>query len=235
MEIPDKNIVITGGQGNLGRALARALRSHGAHVYSFDRTAEESTSFALDVTREDQVQTALQEIGRVDILINCAGEIYSEPIYNPLGKQFRRHRRESWDRVLSANLTSTFTMCSLVAELMASQRINGLMINFSSVAAQGNTGQAAYSSAKAAVEAFTRVLAKELGTLKIRAVAIAPGFIDTPSTHHALNPDTLAYWIRQTPLRRLGKVEDIVKTVLYIIDCDHITGCTVAVDGAVVL
>ncbi|MDL2284127.1 SDR family oxidoreductase [Oxalobacter sp. OttesenSCG-928-P03] len=231
MDIYGKNILITGGLGDFGAAIARALKDAGGKIFIFDiRDSNDPFVFNVDVTDETAVAEALQKIDRIDILINCAGEIYSEPLINVMKKT--RHKRESWDRVISRNLTSCFNMSVQVAQKMSSKRVRGVIINFSSISAKGNAGQAAYSAAKAGTEALTRVIAKEMGMFGIRAVSIAPGFIDTPSTREALNEGLVDYWVRETPLRKLGQVDDIINTVKYIIECDHITGCTIAVDGA---
>lgn len=233
MEIKDKNILITGGLGGFGLALARALKDLGANIFIFDiKKSDEFECFEVDVTNELQVQQALAKIEKIDILINCAGEIYSEPFINVMSKGDKKHSRDSWDRIINNNLTSAFNMSVQVSEKMAAKRTKGLIINFSSISANGNAGQVAYSSAKAGIEAMTKVIAKEMGMFKIRAVAIAPGFIDTPSTRKAMTDAMLDYWIKQTPMRKLGQIEDIVETVKYIITCDHLSGCTIALDGA---
>lgn len=233
MEIKDKNILITGGLGGFGLALARVLRDLGANIFIFDiQISDEFKCFQVDVTDEIQVKNALSNIEKVDILINCAGEIYSEPFIKAMSKDDKKHARTSWDRIINNNLTAAFNMSVQVSEKMAAKRTKGLIINFSSISAQGNVGQVAYSSAKAGVEAMTKVIAKEMGMFKIRAVAIAPGFIDTPSTRKAMTEAMLDYWIKQTPMRKLGQIEDIIETVKYIIKCDHLSGCTIAVDGA---
>lgn len=233
MEIKDKNIIITGGLGGFGLALAKSLKNLGANIFIFDiQKSDEFKCFQVDVTDENQVKDALSEIEKIDILINCAGEIYSEPFINAIAKSDKKHSRASWDRIINNNLTSAFNMSVQVCEKMAAKRTKGLIINFSSISAQGNAGQIAYSSAKAGVEAMTKVIAKEMGMFKIRAVAIAPGFIDTPSTRKAMTEGMLDYWVKQTPLRKLGQIEDIIETVKYIIACDHLSGCTIAVDGA---
>ena len=92
-------------------------------------------------------------------------------------------------------------------------------------------GQAAYSAAKAGVEALTKVQAKELGMFKIRANAVAPGFIGTPSTNNALSDSMVDYWKKQTPLRKLGTVEDINKTIMFIIENDYLSGTVIDVNG----
>jgi 3-oxoacyl-[acyl-carrier protein] reductase len=233
MEIKGKNIIITGGLGAFGNAIADALTLLDANIFIFDLcTNKKYTCFQVDVSDETQVADALKNIEKIDILINCAGEIYSEMFINFMAKGDKKHSRGSWDRIVNNNLTSVFNMSVQAAEKMISKRTKGLIINFSSISARGNAGQAAYASAKAGVEAMTKVIAKELGMFKIRVVAIAPGFIDTDSTRKSLSESTLDYWLKQTPLRELGKVEDIVKTVEYIIKCDYLSGCTINVDGA---
>jgi 3-oxoacyl-[acyl-carrier protein] reductase len=237
MDISGKNIIVAGGRGALGAAVASDLADAGAEVFIFDIggpcSSDPPNYFQVDLADDEAVAVALKKIPRVDVLVNCAGEIYSEPLVNVLKKS--HHGRDSWDRVLRANLTTAFVLGSQVAQKMASQRIKGLIINFTSISARGNAGQAAYSAAKAGAEALTLVLAKELGPLKIRAVAIAPGFIDTPSTHRSLNPGLIEHWVRETPLRRLGDLADIIKAVRFAIDCDHLTGHTLAVDGGLII
>ncbi len=232
MDIKDKNILITGGLGGFGLPLAQALKDLGANIFIFDiNKSDEFQCFQVDVTDEERIKQALEQIDKVDVLINCAGEIYSEPFINVMSKDDKKHSRSNWDRIINNNLTSTFNMSVQVAEKMATKRTKGVIINFSSVSAKGNAGQAAYSAAKAGVEAMTKVIAKELGVFKVRAVTIAPGFIDTPSTRSAMSEAVLDNWIKQTSLKKLGKVEDIIETVKYIIACDHLTGCTINVDG----
>ena len=234
MDIKGLNILITGGLGNFGSNIASKLEEAGANIYIFDVVdSDKQNTFKVDVCDEKEVEEALNKIERVDVLINCAGEIYSEPFINFFKKE--RHQRSSWDRIINNNLTSCFNMSLQVAQKMASKRTKGVIINFSSISAQGNAGQAAYSAAKAGIEALTKVIAKEMGMFKIRCCALAPGFIDTPSTRKALSEGTIDYYIKQTPLRKLGEVDDIVKTIKYIIETDFISGCTIPVDGALTI
>lgn len=229
MDIKEKKIIITGGLGSFGLPLARELSSLGADVIVFDiQKNNEFKCFQVDVTDEEQVKIALAEIETVDVLINCAGEIYSEPFINFMSREDKKHSRANWDRIINNNLTSAFNVGVQVAEKMVNKRTKGVIINFSSVSAMGNAGQIAYSSAKAGIETMTRVIvsipetitlviAKELGVFKIRAVAVAPGFIDVPSTRNAMTEGVIDKWIKQTPLNKLGTIEDIIETVKYII------------------
>ncbi len=234
MEIKGKTILITGGLGSLGGGIADALKKCGANIIVFDRINDPGhNAFQVDVTNETEIEAALQKIEKVDVLINCAGEIYSEPFINVMKKQ--RHGKDTWDRVLNNNLNSCFLMNSQVAEKMALSRTKGVIINFSSISAQGNMGQAAYSAAKAGIEALTRVMAKELGMFQIRVCAVAPGFIETPSTKAALSDSLIDHWKKQTPLRKLGQMEDIISTMKYIIETDYLSGAVIHIDGGLTI
>lgn len=234
MEIKGKNVLITGGLGCLGNGIAESLKTAGANIFIFDCVkSDQMNVFQVDVTDMAEVRNVLKEIEKIDVLINCAGEIYSEPIVNMLKKEI--HGMESWNRVINSNLTSCFVMSTCVAEKMISTRTKGVMINFSSVSAKGNMGQAAYSAAKAGIESFTKVAAKELGMFKIRVCAMAPGFIETPSTKEALSEAMIDHWKKQTPLRKLGQMEDINSTVKYIIETDYLSGAVICVDGGLTI
>jgi 3-oxoacyl-[acyl-carrier protein] reductase len=152
MDIFRKNIIVAGGHGAIGTAVAADLSAAGAVIYVLDLAGTDSSGsnhgeppdspptnfFQIDLANDDQVEQALAQIPRVDILINCVGEIYSEPLVNILKNV--RHGRDSWDRILKANLTTAFVLSSQVAQKMVSQRVKGLIINFSSIAARGNAG-----------------------------------------------------------------------------------------------
>jgi 3-oxoacyl-[acyl-carrier protein] reductase len=245
MEIAGKAVVVAGGAGHLGRAVVDALLARGAHVAVIDRdpagaarfTDGEVSYHAADAALEDETAAALDaataRLGGLDALVNCAGLIHSEPVVNLLRPERRRHGLDSWNLVVRANLTTAFVLGSLTAERMAVTRTKGVIVNLSSVAAAGNAGQSAYSAAKAGLEALTVAWGKELGLLGIRVVAIAPGFVDTPSTHETLGPGLVKDWIRKTPLRRLGSTDAISGAVLFALENDFVTGCTIRVDGGV--
>jgi 3-oxoacyl-[acyl-carrier protein] reductase len=245
MEIAGKAVVVAGGAGHLGRAVADALLARGARVAVIDRDpagaarfADSAVSYhAADAALEDETAAALDaaaaRLGGFDALVNCAGLIHSEPVINLLRPERRRHGLDSWNTVLRANLTTAFVLGSLAAERMALARIKGVIVNLSSVAAAGNAGQSAYSAAKAGLEALTVAWSKELGLLGIRVVAIAPGFVDTPSTHDTLGVGLVKDWVRKTPLRRLGSTESVSGAVFFALENDFVTGCTIRVDGGV--
>jgi len=239
MDVADKTVIVAGGNGSLGSVIAADLIRRGARVASIDLhppVAGGSTFFAqADVADEEAVTAALDAIaetfGTVHALVNCAGSIHSEPLVNLMAAGRRRHQRSTWDSVLRGNLTTTFVLGAAVAERMAASRTKGVIVNFSSIAAAGNAGQSAYAAAKAGVEALTAVWARELGPLGIRVVAIAPGFVDTPSTRAALAESTLEDLKRRTPLRRLASAQHIADAVAFAIENDFVSGRTLAVDG----
>ncbi len=196
-------------------------------------------AWACDVTDPVAVDAAIQAIFdsgfEPDVLINNAGIIHSEPLVNMLSRGERSHSRESWRHVMSANLDSVFFVTSRVVDRMLAKRTKGIVISISSISANGNPGQSAYSAAKAGVNALTRTWAKELGGMGLRFAAIAPGFIDTPSTRAALSEAAITRLQQQIPLRRLGDLESIYLAARHIIENDYLTGTVLEVDGGLVI
>ncbi|MCL4127296.1 UNVERIFIED_CONTAM: hypothetical protein GTU68_056681 [Idotea baltica] len=117
---------------------------------------------------------------------------------------------------------------------MIMTRTKGVIINISSISARGNAGQSAYSAAKAGLESMTVVWAKELGSFGIRCVAVAPGFMNTESTNDAVTQEVLDHVKKETPIRRLGKAEDIADAVKFVIQSDYMNGKTLQIDGGLV-
>ena len=136
---------------------------------------------------------------------------------------------DDWNEVINTNLTGVFRVTKLVAKGMLKQRW-GRVINISSIAGiMGNPGQTNYSASKAAVDAFTRSLAKELGSRNITVNSIAPGFIETDMTEGILDKSI----IDKIPLKRAGTVEDVTSLVNFLCsdESNYITGQTLVVDG----
>lgn len=249
MDLSGRNAIVTGGVRGLGRAVVESLVGRGANVtvFDLDRTGLAELASALpgvstavcDVSDELQVESALQEFHErakvAHVLVNNAGIIHSAPLLKMAKGGLERYATSDWNKVISTNLTSVFLMTSRVAERMVVTRTRGVIVNISSISAGGNPGQTAYSAAKAGVEALTATWARELGVFGIRTVAIAPGFVGTDSTRTALSETVLQELVSRVPLRRLGKAEEIAKTVLFAIDNDFVNGKTIPVDGGLVL
>jgi 3-oxoacyl-[acyl-carrier protein] reductase len=139
---------------------------------------------------------------------------------------------EDWDTVIDTNLKGVFLVTKAAVKPMLKQR-KGKIINISSVMGLiGSVGQANYCSSKAGVIGFTRSLAKEVGARNIQVNAVAPGFIETAMTH-SLKDDYRDQILKSIPAGRLGTVEDIAETVLFLASSasDYITGQTLTVDG----
>jgi len=234
--------LVTGGASGLGLAITQELLGEGAKVAVFDRDVnalnrlpQEVFGFIVDVTQPKMVNKAVNEMvaqhGPVEILINNAGVIFSEPFVNLTNPSELMHDYSRFRDSLTLNMDSVFIMTRAVVEQMVKNRIGGVIVNISSISANGNEGQVAYSSAKAAVNAMTVTLAKELGRWGIRCNAVAPGFIDTESTHLALSSSALKHVEDNTPLRRLGTAVDVAKAVRSLIENDFINGEILRVDG----
>lgn len=249
MEIEGKNVIVTGGANGIGRFLVEAFHDKGATVGAFDIDAAglddlKSSLPGLDVRTCDVTDHAkaeaavadfFEEHGRIDILINNAGYIYSSPLIKFGMKGVEKHDPAMWDKVISLNLSSVFNMSVHVVEKMMTKRTKGVIVNISSVSAAGNIGQVAYSAAKAGINAMTMTMAKELGMMGIRCVAIAPGFIETHSTKDALSDEVLKEWVRKVPLNRMGTGEEIVKGVFSVIENDYFNGKVFEIDGGLIL
>lgn len=250
MKVSGAKILVTGGGSGIGRFLAEQLLNASAEVGVLERDAARCDelhtasggriqTWLCDVTDPDAVDAALHSVFDSgfdpDVLINNAGIIHSEPLVNMLSRSDRAHSRESWRRVIAADLDSVFFVTSRVVDRMLAKRRKGVVISISSIAARGNPGQSAYAAAKAGVNALTHTWAKELGGLGLRFAAIAPGFIDTPSTRAALSEANLARLQQQIPLRRLGDLESVYLAARHIIENDYLTGTVLEVDGGLVI
>lgn len=249
MELRGKKVIVTGGVRGLGRAMVDKLIENEATVTVFDlnvaglgELSRQQTSLncvECDVSDYEQVRLAMdqyhQRFGVADILINNAGILYSEPLVRITPTGVARHDPVMWNKVLAADLNSVFYMTSCVVERMITTRTKGVIVNISSVSAAGNTGQSAYSAAKAGVNALTAVWAKELSPMGVRVVGVAPGFTETESTKEAVSEATLREIVKRVPLRRLGKPEEIAEGVLSAIGNDFFNGKVLELDGGLII
>jgi len=245
--LEDRVAIVTGGSRGIGRAIATELARRGAAVvvnYRQDGEAAaavvaeiesaggRAVGFQADVSELTQaqalVEAAIQTYGRLDILVNNAGTTRDQVIL--------MMSEEDWDTVIRVNLKSLYNTCKAAARPMVRQR-SGRIINITSVVGiAGQGGQTNYAAAKAGVIGFTKSLAKELGPRGITVNAVAPGLIPTDLT--ASLPEELRQKaIEQTPLRRLGRAEEIAWAVAFLAsdEAAFITGVTLPVDGGLVM
>jgi 3-oxoacyl-[acyl-carrier protein] reductase len=246
LELEGAVALVTGGAKGLGLAIATHLQEQGAKIIVADLDAEALTVLpvkmegcVLDVTRLDDAKTVVKGLverhGRIDVLVNNAGVIYSEPMVNIMNPSGMMHNLDSFRKSITANLDSVFIMTSAVVEQMVMRRTKGIIVNISSISAGGNEGQTAYSAAKAGVNAMTATWSKELGKLGIRCNAVAPGFIDTDSTRNALNESTIKHILSNTPLSRLGNAEEVAQAVASVITNDFMNGVVLNINGGLTI
>jgi len=229
--------VVTGAASGIGRASAVLLGAAGAAVLCADLDAagaeataaqlEEAGSRALarrvDVTVPGEVDAvvaeAVAELGRLDVMANVAGIIVQAPVVD--------FDDDAFDRIMAVNLRGVFRGCRAAARVMSAQG-SGSIVNMASAAIDTpSPGLAGYGMAKAAVVQLTRVLATEMGPLGVRVNAVAPGFVETAMTgRRYTSPDgavdethrqaVLDAVARSTPLRTVGRPQDIAHAVLYL-------------------
>jgi 3-oxoacyl-[acyl-carrier protein] reductase len=244
MKLSDTKILITGGGRGIGNFIARGILSKVSKVIILDNDEKLLQSipdldnllkYPCDVTDEAQVEKTISKIfetdGGINICINNAGIIYNEPLINILSRPYKKHSISNWKKVIDLNLNSVFYVSMNAAEKMIANKEKGLIINISSISAQGNVGQSAYSASKAAVEALTKTWSKELAMFKIRCACIAPGFFDTPSTWENLNENMLLKWQKNISAGRLGETDELLSAVEFIISNDYFNGKILSLDG----
>ena len=221
-----RTALVTGTAHGIGAAIAEVLTEEGATVHGVDRAE-------LDVSDSAAVTAYIKELGRVDVLVNCAGGVVGQS-HTPIDEV----SDEAWSAVVDANLTSTFVMTRAVAPGMKASGW-GRIVNISSGAGRSVslTGIQAYTSAKAGQIGFTRQLAHELGPYGVTVNCIAPGFVlSNPSTQkqwESYGPDGQAELVAGIALRRTGEASDIANGVRYLTSewAAWVSGQVLSIDG----
>ena len=247
MKLDNEVALVTGAGSGIGQAVAIELSKEGAGVavnYAHNEEGAKRTAKIIkeeggrailikaDVTKKDEVKnmvdSALKEFNHIDILVNNAGGIIAR---SPIAQI----TDELWDEMLGLNLESVFLCCRAVLPEMLGRK-KGVIINTSSIAARtgGGPGAVPYATAKAAVDGFTRGLAKEVAAQGIRVTAIAPGVIDTP--FHK-DRELMAKFAASIPMGRVGEPVEIAKMVVFLAsdDASYITRGIFDVSGGYVI
>jgi NAD(P)-dependent dehydrogenase (short-subunit alcohol dehydrogenase family) len=247
MHIQDNVFIVTGGASGLGAATARMLAANGATVVIADVQAEAGQALAeelkgrfvrCDVTQEADAQAVVAAavgLGTLRGLVNCAGVA---PAVKTVGKD-GAHPLDVFQRAVNINLVGTFNMARLAAEAMgktepAEHGERGIIINTASVAAfDGQMGQAAYASSKAAVAGLTLPMARDLSRNGIRVMTIAPGIFETPMLMNMPQEvrDSLGKMVPFPP--RLGLPTEFAHLARTIIENVMLNGETIRLDGAI--
>ena len=237
-----KVVLVTGASRGIGQAIALTLGHAGAKVVgtatshkgveAISKKFEEfniiGRGMILNVTDDNSISELIKNInnqyGVVDILINNAGITRDNILV--------RMKQEEWDEIIDTNLTSVFKMSKAVLRGMMKKKAGRIISITSVVGAMGNSGQANYAAAKAGIMGFTKSLAREVASRSITVNAVAPGFIQTDMTE-SLSHEQKETLTSQIPMARLGKVEEIAQTVLFLAGDggSYITAQTLHVSG----
>jgi 3-oxoacyl-[acyl-carrier protein] reductase len=238
-----RTILVTGGSRGIGRGICLAFADADNHIFFNYSSAGEAasqteklvaeaggtaTGVQVNVASEKEVAEfvarALDDTGRIDVLVNNAGITRDGLLV--------RMKESDWEDVLNINLKGTFLCIKAVTKPMMKQRY-GRIINVSSVVGvSGNPGQANYVASKAGIIGLTKGVAKELASRNITANVVAPGFIETDMT--ADLPDKAKEaMVSQIPLGRPGTAEDIAAAVVFLAsdEAAYITGQTLHISG----
>jgi len=246
MDFNQQVVVVTGAGNGIGLGIAHAFIENNARVVvaeinenSGRRAVEELLAaggeafFAqVDVADESQVerlvQVVLEKYSRIDILVNNAGVVAHHLLVEL--------DREEWNRQLAVQLTGPFFVSKHVARHMIARGGQGKIVNISSVSAvMGRVKGGSHCVSKGGLTMLTKVLAMELGQYQINVNAVAPGLIDVPAQRNEdnLSSEYQNRYLKEVPLKRMGKPEDIANMVLFLCSpqADWITGQLFLVDG----
>ena len=241
--LEEKIAIVTGAGQGIGQAIARKLAAEGATVVVTDldeasaiQTADALTgavAIRADVSDRQAVQAmadrVVQQLGRVDVLVNNAGWDKASP--------FVDSDPADWDRAIAINLYGVLHTCKAVLPLMAA-RGGGAVVNLGSDAGRvGSSGEAVYSAAKGGVIAFTKSLAREMARHQVRVNCVCPGPTDTALFASFAGPKLREALTKAIPFRRLGQPADVANVVAFLAsdEASFVTGQTVSVSGGLTM
>ena len=244
-KLDGKICLVTGGSRGIGKAIVEKFLQEGAYVFytyttnkgceelfeTWNKNEEKLTGIKADASDFQKAQEIIADIvkkhKRIDVVVNNAGITQDTLLL--------RMSEEQWDKVINVNLKSVFNYTKAALRYMLKQR-NGIFINMASVVGiTGNAGQANYAASKAGIIAFTKSIAKEVGSRNIRAIAVAPGFIQTAMTEK-LSQNAEDFWKNSIALQRPGTPQDVANLVAFLAseEANYITGETIVIDGGMI-
>lgn len=256
MQLKKSVILITGAASGIGEASAISLAASGAKVVLGDMNDErlqqvkeiiignggKAVGTTLNVTDESSVKAfmdfAIQQFGRINVVLACAGITRDSFLVTPdreTGKVKKFMSTEQWSQVIDVNMTGVFLTLREALIRMVDNKWEGVLIPISSINKSGELGQLNYSSSKAAIALWPKILAGEFharGIKNIRVASIAPGYVETPILT-SIKPDILEGIISQIPIGRLVNTAEIVSTVQFIIENEAVHATTLEISGGI--
>jgi NAD(P)-dependent dehydrogenase (short-subunit alcohol dehydrogenase family) len=242
MSFEGKTALVTGGTRGIGLAIVRALRREGAKVVALTKSKEQIDVFhkefgedplasaeLADVRDRKSLEKVSHKLDQLDILIPNAGVNTRVKMLDLPDEPLRE--------MIDTNLYGVFVTCQVFAPLLMTKPGGRVVITGSLSAIHGMDLRAAYTATKAGVAGLVRALAIEWGPLGVNVNAVGPGIIETPLTRAYMDahPERVEATIANTPLRRIGKPEDVADVVVFLASdaARFMTGQTVFVDGGV--
>ncbi|MEO0215144.1 MAG: SDR family NAD(P)-dependent oxidoreductase [candidate division WOR-3 bacterium] len=230
-----KVAIITGATSGIGLATARVLKREGWNLSLVGRNTEKiQLEFSEDLiikadisdykSAEETVSKTVERFGKIDALINNAGQTLDKPLI--------RLNTDELENIFRVNLFSAFMLTKAALKYLK----GGVVVNVSSVVGiVGNAWQTSYAATKAGLIAFTKSLAKEMGSRNIRVVAVAPGYIETPMTE-GLPDEVKKKYLESIALKRFGKPEEVAEVIAFLVSdrASYISGQVIVVDGGMI-
>ncbi|WP_207483028.1 SDR family oxidoreductase [Arenibaculum pallidiluteum] len=236
MDFSGRRVLVTGAGKGIGRAVARLLAARGAAVVALSRSQADldalkaeigCATVAVDLADAEAARRAVREALPVDLLVNCAGIVELEP--------FLEASVESFDRTMAVNARAPMILAQEVARDLVRRGRPGAVVNVSSLAATvGTPEHTAYCASKAALDAITRVMARELGCHGIRVNSLNPVVTLTPMAEKAWSdPAKSGPMLARIPLGRFAQPDEVAAAVAFLLsdEAAMVHGTSLTVDG----